>query len=910
MNMTERAVALETGQQHPRLKLLAVSVSQAAGNPERDPPGYPRGWEADVLLADGGVAHLRPIRPSDADRLVAFYERVSPESKYLRFFAAYPRLSDRDVKRFTEVDYVDRVAFILTLGKDMIAVGRYDRTEDDHAEVSFLIEDAHQGRGIAQLLLEHLAQAARERGITRFVAEVLPENRRMAKVFADAGYRVSKGIEDGVLAVEFPILPTDTSVGVMERREHRAESASVRRLLNPERIVVYGQGDRVQDLINSMLRGGFGGKVVAVSIDGAPITGVACAASIAAVPGELDMAIVSIPTNQLGAVVIDAAHKGAHGMVVLTGTDYAAGDNLKIINLARAYGVRALGPDALGVINTLPTLKLNATPGPMPRPGGVGLFCQSAAVGVALLNHAVRQGLGLSSFISTGDYADVTANDVMQYWEDDEATRVCLLTLDSIGNPRKFSRITRRLARKKPVVVFAPGRTHRADHAGVRGGLGHAPEEAVDALFRQAGIMVVHGRGDMIDIAKIASRQPLPLGPRVRIITNSLTLAHQMLQKMESVGLIRDPEPELLGADADAEAFVRATHEALADQRYDSVVCAAVNAFDRGTEDIILALEDVAAEAVKPLIGVFVDFHPPLMNSSEADTPGTLPRFDGSVDAIQALSALTNYAVWRERDLGAVPMVDVDPQAAKLLVNRILAAQPDGRELTEIETGELLRAYGINLVRQFAVSSLAEAIAAADQLGWNVVLKATSSAVRGRSDLASVHRNIDNAAEMAEAWKDLRQLVAEVGLVDDDGLSVARPVVQAMAPPGVALIITSREDAAFGPIVSLGLDGIPSELLGDTVYRVPPLTTVDAAGMIRELRAAPTLFGRQGGPGVDIAGIEDVLHRVAQLSDAIPQLASVTLRPCVVSVNSISVLGARVFIAPTADQRDPLARVL
>jgi acyl-CoA synthetase (NDP forming)/RimJ/RimL family protein N-acetyltransferase len=901
---------LETGQQHLRLKLLAVSASKAPGNPDRDPPGYPREWEADVLLADGGVAHLRPIRPSDADRLVAFYERVSPESKYLRFFAAYPRLSDRDVKRFTEVDYADRVAFIVTLGEAMIAVGRYDRTEDDHAEVSFLIEDAHQGRGIAQLLLEHLAQAARERGITRFVAEVLPENRRMVKVFADAGYRVSKGIEDGVLAVAFPILPTDTSVGVMERREHRAESASVRRLLHPERIVVYGQRDRAQDLINSMLRGGFSGEVVAVSIDGAPVAGVPNAASIAAVAGGLDLAIVSVPTNQLGAVVIDAAHKGAHGMVVLTGTDYAAGDNLKIINLARAYGVRALGPDALGLINTLPTLQLNATPGPMPRPGGVGLFCQSAAVGVALLNHAVRQGLGLSSFISTGDYADVTANDVMQYWEDDEATRVCLLTLDSIGNPRKFSRITRRLARKKPVVVFAPGRTHRADHSGVRGGLGHAPEEAVDALFRQAGIMVVHGRGDMIDIAKIASRQPLPLGPRVRIITNSLTLAHQMLQKMDSVGLIRDPEPELLGADADGEAFARAAREALADQRYDSVVCAAVNAFDHGTEDIILALEDVAAEATKPLIGVFVDFHPPLMTSGETDTPGTLPRFDGSVDAIQALSALTNYVLWRELDLGAVPMVDVDPQAAKLLVNRILAAQPAGRELTEIETGGLLRTYGINLVRQFAVNSLAEAVAAADQLGWSVVLKATSSAVRGRPDHASVHRNIDNAAEMAEAWKDLRQLVAEVGFVDNDGLLVARPVVQAMVPPGVALIITSREDAAFGPIVSLGLDGIPSELLGDTVYRVPPLTTVDAAGMLRELRAAPTLFGRQGGPGVDIAGIENLLHRVAQLSDAIPQLASVTLRPCVASVNSISVLGARVFIAPTADQRDPLARVL
>jgi acyl-CoA synthetase (NDP forming)/RimJ/RimL family protein N-acetyltransferase len=887
-----------------------VSVSQAQENIDRDPPGYPREWEADVLLADGGVAHLRPIRPSDAPRLVAFYERVSPESKYLRFFAPYPRLSDRDVKRFTEVDYVSRVAFILTLGENMIAVGRYDRIEDDHAEVSFLIEDAHQGRGIAQLLLEHLAQAARERGITRFVAEVLPENRRMAKVFADAGYRVSKGIEDGVLAVEFPILPTDTSVGVMERREHRAEGASVRRLLSPERIVVYGQGDRVQDLINSILRGDFSGEVAAVTVDGSSVAGVANAVSIAAVQGGLDLAIVSVPTNQLGGVVIDAAHKGAHGMVVLTGTDYAAGDNLKIINLARAYGIRALGPDALGIINTLGTVRLNATPGPMPRSGGVGLFCQSAAVGVALLNHVLRHDLGLSSFISTGDYADVTANDVMQYWEDDEATRVCLLTLDSIGNPRKFSRITRRLARRKPVVVFAPGRTHRADHAGVRGGLGHAPEEAVDALFRQAGIMVVHRRGDMIDIAKIASRQPLPSGPRVRIITNSLTLAHQMLQKMDSVGLIRDPEPELLGADAKPEAFGRAARQALADQRYDSVVCGAVNAFNQGTDNIILALENVAAEAAKPLIGVFLDFHPPLQSSGELDAPGMLPRFDGSVDAIQALSALTDYAQWRERDPGAVPMVEVDTQEAKLIVNRVLAEQPTGRELTEIETAELLAAYGINMVRQFAVSGLADAVAAAGQLGWNVVLKATSSAVRGRPDLASVHRNIDNAAEMADAWKDLRRLVTEIGLADDETLSVAVPVVQAMAPAGVALIITSREDAAFGPIVSLGLDGIPSELLGDTVYRVPPLTTADAAEMVRELKAAPTLFGRHGAPGVDIAGIEDLLHRVAQLSDAIPQLASITLRPCVASVSSISVLGARVFIAPTADQRDPLARVL
>lgn len=887
-----------------------MSVSQAARDIEGEPPGYPREWEADVLLADGGVAHLRPIRPSDANRLLAFYDRVSPQSKYLRFFAPYPRLTDRDVKRFTEVDYVDRVAFILTLGDEMIAVGRYDRIEGDHAEVAFLIEDAHQGRGIAQLLLEHLAQAARERGISGFVAEVLPENRRMANVFADAGYRVTKGIEDGVLAVEFPILPTDTSVGVMERREHRAERVSVHRLLTPERIVVYGQSDRIQGLINSIVRGGFRGNVMAVTSDGRAVPGVINAASIGDLPDPVDLAIVSVPTSQLGTVVIEAAHKGAHGIVVLTGTSYAPGDNLQIINLARAYGVRALGPDALGVINTTSTVQLNATPGPMPRTGGVGMFCQSAAVGVALLNHAIRGDLGLSSFISTGDYADVTANDVMQYWEDDDSTRVCLLTLDSIGNPRKFSRITRRLARKKPVVVFAPGRTERADHVGVRGGLGHAAEEAVDALFQQAGVMVVHRRSDMIDIAKIAVRQPLPSGPRVRIVTNSLTLAHQMMQKMESVGLLRDPQPELLEPEADSAAFAAAVRAALDDPRYDSVVCAAVNAFGQGTGDVMLGLEQVAAEAGKPLLGTFLDFHPPVTSSGEPDVSGLLPRFDGAVDAIHALSALTAYARWRDRDPGAVPLLEVDTQATRRVVNRTLSGQSAGRELSDAETAELLRTYGIHLVPHFAVSSLSDAIAAADRLGWNVVLKATSAAVRGRPDLASVHRNIDSAAEMTEAWRDLGQLVAEIGLPDDDGLSVAKPVVQAMAPSGVALVITGREDAAFGPIISVGLDGIPSELLGDIVYRVPPLTTVDAAEMVRDLKAAPTLFGRQGAPRVDIAGIEDLLHRVAQLSDAIPQLASVTLRPCVASVNSIAVLGARVFIAPTADQRDPLARVL
>ena len=578
-----------------------------------------------MVLADGGVARLRPIKPSDADLLVQFYDRVSPESKYLRFFAPYPRLSARDVARFTQVDYVDRVAFILTLGQQMIGVGRYDRSEDDEAEVAFLVEDAHQGRGIAQLLLEHLADAARERGITKFVAEVLPQNRRMAQVFADAGYRVSKGIEDGVLMVEFPILPTDTLVGVMERREHRAERASINRLLTPERLVVMGPGARVQELVVSMLRGGFRGEVIAVSSDDVTVSGVPAAASIAAVNGKIDLALLAIPTTDLGGAVIDAAHKGAHGLVVLTGTGSDGRDNATILDLARAYGIRAIGPDALGLVNTDPGVGLNATPAPMPRQGGVGLFCQSASAGVSLLNHAIGNDLGLSSFISTGDLADVTGNDVMQYWEDDDATRVCLLSLDSIGNPRKFSRIARRLTRRKPVVVIAPGRADRAANRGGRSGLSHAPDSAVDALFRQAGVMVVHRRGAMIDVAKFCARLPLPAGPRVKVITNSFTLATQLCHAIEAVGLLTADSPQVLPPSCPAEDFAAAAQQALDGTDADSVVVATVGVFESDIGATHAALEKVASGAAKPLLTVLLDF------GSERTRPrgAGSPRRDG-----------------------------------------------------------------------------------------------------------------------------------------------------------------------------------------------------------------------------------------------------------------------------------------
>jgi acyl-CoA synthetase (NDP forming) len=483
------------------------------------------------------------------------------------------------------------------------------------------------------------------------------------------------------------------------------------------------------------------------------------------------------------------------------------------------------------------------------------------------------------------------------------------MSLDTIGNPRKFSRISRQLARRKPVVVFAPGRTHRSEHLGVRGGLGHAPDEAIDALFRQSGVMVTHRRNAMFDIAKIAARQPLPGGERVRVIANSSTLAAQLTTSAAAAGLLTEHPAVVLPAQSPPAAFSAAAQQALAEDSCDSVICAAVNVYSEGVDDVIAALDGVSRHATKPLIGVFLDFHDPL-TSMGPDEPGALPRFDSGVDAVRALAAVTAHARWRERDPGAVPLLELDRDRARRLINQVLRGTPQGRELTGDEATELLAAYGIELVRRYYVTSLDEAYRVADSLGWGVVLKATSLTVGGRPDHAGVYRNIDDREDMAQAWDDLYGLLGALGLGADDALSSAEPVVQVMAPPGVSLVVTSREDAAFGPIVSLGLEGVASQLLGDTVYRVPPLTDVDAAAMVRDLRTAPVLFGRNDSPGVDIARVEDVLHRVSQLADEHPQLASVRLTPVIASVSSLAVLGARIHIAPTDDRRDPLARTL
>jgi acyl-CoA synthetase (NDP forming)/GNAT superfamily N-acetyltransferase len=880
---------------------------------------YPRHWEADVLLSDGQVAHLRPIGPDDEKRLVAFYDEVSAESKYLRFFAPMPQLSEKDVLRFTNVDHQSRVAFVLTVADRMIAVGRFDRIPPEEAEeeavteaeVAFLVQDAHQGRGIGQLLLEHLAQAGRERGIDKFVADVLPENRRMIQTFRDAGYKVQGGFTEGVMHVVFRIDPTDTSVNVMQAREHRAEAASIQRFFDASSVAVIGASRRQdtigQTLVRNLVLGDYQGRVYVVNPAATSVAGLPAYPTVAAIPDSVDVAIVAVPAESVHDVVLDCAAKGVHGLVVISSGFAETGEEgrrrqRRLVGLARSYGLRLIGPNALGIINTQAEFSLNASLSTlMPPRGRAGFFCQSGALGVAILEKVARRGLGLSTFVSAGNRADVSGNDLLQYWEEDDDTEVVLLYLESIGNPRKFSRLARRVSQRKPVIAVKSGRSTQGVPMGhaVRSML--APQAAVDAMFKQAGVIQVDTLDEMFDVAQLVAHQPLPRGPRVAVVGNSDALGLLAADAAVAVGL-QAKEPVALGAEATAEDFEDALDAAIDDPDVNSVVAVFIPPLNTTGEAVANVLAAVGEQSDKPLVSTFLATEgiPELLRvpdvAGSTAGRGSVPSYPAVEAAVRALARVVEYTAWLEEPHGElVPAEKVDATAARRLVSKVLHDSASGRDLTFEELRDLLASYDIELWDRTEVASEDEAVKAAELFDYDVVLKATAEHLRDRPDLAHVWRNIDTEAEMRDAWQTMQRVI--------DHPEAAGFIVQKGAPPGVPVSVAGMEDPLFGPVVSFGVSGPATELLGDRSFRIPPMHGGDASDMVREIKAAPLLFGYRGSDKVDVGSVEQLLLRVAQLKNDVPQVRSLELNLVLVGLRGANVLNGTARVEPVDDAR-------
>ncbi|MER7660586.1 GNAT family N-acetyltransferase [Streptomyces sp. NPDC096193] len=939
---------------------------------------YPAHWEADVVLRDGGTARIRPITTEDADRLVSFYEQVSDESKYYRFFAPYPRLSAKDVHRFTHHDYVDRVGLAVTVGGEFIATVRFDRIDPtgrpasapaDEAEVAFLVQDAHQGRGVASALLEHIAAVARERGIRRFAAEVLPANSKMIKVFRDAGYTQKRSFEDGSVHLTLDLEPTAESLAVQRGREQRAEARSVQRLLAPRSVAVIGTGRAPggvgRTVLRNLLGAGYTGRTYAVNrafpesqteLDGVPAFR-SVGAIVAETAEQVDLAIVAVPAERVPDVVADCGEHGVQGLVVLSAGYAESGAQgrllqRELVRRARSYGMRIIGPNAFGVINTSQAVRLNASLAPeTPAAGRIGLFTQSGAIGIALLAGLHRRGAGLSSFISSGNRADVSGNDFLQYWYEDQDTDVVLLYLETIGNPRKFSRLARRTAAVKPVVVVKGARHSGSEPPGHAVPVTRVPDATVGALLRQAGVIRVDTVTELVDAGILLADQPLPAGPRVAILGNSESLGLLTYDACLAAGLRPLPPLDLTTA-ATPSDFRAALARALADEGCDSVVVTAIPWVGEDGdpqaghgEVLAAALRDAAATApAKPVMVVHVELGgladalsaatstrtAPGQPSPAAAPPGGAPDTRGPADvsetdgaaqdasgarpagsripaypaaerAVRALSEAVGYAQWRRQaaDPGRVPEYDdIDESGAGARIEALLQAPGDARGITlaPADAHDLLARYGIHVRPTLPAPGPDDAVRAAARLGYPVALKTTAPHLRHRADLGGVRLDLANEEQLRQAYTELTELLGKPAEL--------QPVVQAMAPRGVDTVVRAALDPAVGAVLSFGLAGAPSELLGDTSHRLVPATDRDAAELIRSIRSAPLLFGWRGSAPVDTPALEELLLRVSRLVDDHPEVIGISLEPVVVAQHGLTVLGASVRLAPPATQTD------
>ncbi len=880
---------------------------------------YPAHWEADVVLRDGSSMHIRPITPEDADALQRFHMRQSERSTYMRFFAPMERLSESMLREFTNVDHRDRVALVLVDGTEIIAVGRFERLPGGDAEVAFNVADSAQGKGLGSVLLEHLAAAGRELGVRRFVADVLPQNARMLRVFSDAGYDVHSRMEDGIVSVSFTITTTEKSLAVLAEREQRAEALSMASVMRPQSVVLVCAGEEGEAFGRFLL--------TALTQEGAPpvqivgLPGVPGAVTeLAHVRAPVDLALLAAPAPDILDMVEPLRSLGVRAVAIYTG-DFAADEadpgritQRTLVQQIRRHGMRLVGPRSYGLIARSgdgedgPRLDAGLYPNP-PRSGGIGLFCQSAAAGRAMLSGAAARDLGASSFVSAGHRVDVSGNDVMQHWIQDPATTVACLRLESIGNPRKFSRVARRLSGKGPVIASIVGITGQLSPPGHQVATSKLPRRALDELMRQAGVLATGTLDDALDLAMLLSEQPLPVGERVAVLTNSGAQTAIITELLRAEGLrIADPV-HTLSPTAGAPAYREHLSQIRARQDWDAVLVAYVPLLTDDAEEVAAQVAQFAPDSGRTTLAVIDGLQglsPHLRATCASGQVSRVPAFPSLRTATSALARAVGYHRWRTAEHGTrVNPAGVDRVAAKELVQQELSDLPqDGtKRLSLGRATELLGLHGITLWPQYTVNSLEQALEVAEEIGWPVALKTSDELLRHRLDLGGVRLNLNSAEELAAAYRGVQQRVRSV-LGQEPTVDL-----QAMAPTGTATVIRAVEDALYGPIISFGLAGDASDLLGDVSYRVPPLTDVDVSFMIRSLRASPRLLGQRGLPTLDVAAVEDLLARVSVLKEDLAEVSAVVLHPVLVNEEGANVLGARIDLMHPA-RGDTARRVL
>jgi acyl-CoA synthetase (NDP forming)/RimJ/RimL family protein N-acetyltransferase len=876
-----------------------------------------------ALLTDGSTVEIRHPAPQDVAAVREMHAAMSPENVYLRFFSVSPRAGEREAQRVCRQPGPDHEALLAWQAGRLVGVASYEAIgEPGVAEIAFAVPDDMHHRGIATLLLEHLVSLARQRDVHAFTAETLTENAAMLRVFADAGLPVQRRSADGVIELTFPLPDGDAGEALdsylesVARRESRADVASLRHLLRPESVAVVGASRKPatvgRAILHNIMKCGFTGRVYAVNphvTQARTMEGARCVASVADLPGPVDLAVIAVPPAVVPDVAAECGRHGVRGLIVVTSGLGPEGTDL--LAICRRHGMRLVGPDCFGL--SVPEISLNATfAAGHPAPGVAGLVVQSGGVGVALLDQLSRLGIGVSSFASVGDKYDVSSNDMLMWWAQDDVTRLAILYVESFGSPRKFARTARRVGHQMPVLTVVGGRSA----AGQRAAASHTAAAATplvtqEALFGQAGVIAATSLGELTETAALLAGQPLPAGPRIGIVTNAGgagvlaadACGDNGLQVVQFAAATRRRLRRLLPAGAAVagpvdttaavsnDVFRACLEEAAADDGVDAMLAVAV---PTAISDLYTAID--GADVGKPVAAVLLD---------QAESVRTLgsgrPAYAYPEGAARALGHAVGYRAWRDRPRGRVPALPgLRPADARTLVAGFLARHPAGGWLMAGQAAELLACYQIPLVPARPARNEQEAAQAAAELGGRVVLKAEAEGLVHKSDAGAVKLDLRTPQEVTDAY---RALVASLGP------SLPRILVQPMIAGGVEVLIGVVQEPVFGPLVVFGLGGVATEVLGDHAARLTPLTDADADELIRSRHAAPLLLGHRGTPPADVGALAGTLLRVSRLADDLPEVAELDLNPVIARPDGAHAVDARVRVSP-AESRDPFLRQL
>jgi acetate---CoA ligase (ADP-forming) len=696
-------------------------------------------------------------------------------------------------------------------------------------------------------------------------------------------------------------------------------------ILKPRSIAVIG-ASRMSNTIGhqifaNLLRYGFTGAVYPVNPNASSIQSVRAYPSVGALPEPIDLAVIVVPKERVLDVARTCGQAGVRGLVVISAGFREIGGvgidrERQLMDIVRQYDMRMVGPNCMGVLNTDPSVSMNATFAPaMPPPGRAAFVSQSGALGVSVLDHAAEYGIGISQFVSVGNKPDVSGNDLLEQWEHDPAVGVILMYVESFGNPRRFLELASRITRSKPIIAVKSGRSK----VGARAASSHtgalaASDVAVDALLTQAGVLRAESIEELFDMAMAFTGRPLPRSRRTAIVTNSGGPGILAADAMETRGLevvelesatiaqlkplfpeeasIRNPLDMI--ASATPAHYRSALDAVLSDPNVDSALAVFLPLLSVRQQDIAESIVAVAAKHVeKPVLAVLMGSAGLPQGRAELHKAG-IPAYVFPESAARGLAALRRQREWTARPVGSPPVIQVDrARAARALAG---SSANGKRKLGELEALELLAAYGIPVAESRLAVSPEEAARIAAQLGFPVVLKAVSPELVHKTDVGGVRVGLTTPVEVATSAAEMIDAVTRaLPHAHLTGL-----LVQRMVTGGRETIVGMSRDPAFGPLLMFGLGGIYVEALKDVVFRVAPILPLDAHDMVRSIRGVALLDGIRGAAPVDFAALTDVLLRVSQLAIDHPEIAELDVNPLLAFPKGVKAVDARVLVAVTA----------